>query len=65
MVKVLPPLVRTPIYSQLFAPVKTPEPKSIVTVNRPLVTQHGVVGHRPGDGGNVALVLLNSVKVRL
>ena len=57
VVKALPQFVSTPICSQLVWPVKAPGPKSISTVNRPLVT--GPATTPP------PLLALNSEKVKV
>ena len=50
VVNVLTPLVSTPICNQLVAPVNTPGPKSISTVNRPLVTPTALLVTGPATG---------------
>ena len=49
VVKLPAPLVSTPISSQLVSPFQTPAPKSIITVNRPLVTTTALLVTGPAD----------------
>lgn len=63
-VKVPTPLLATPICSQLVTPWNGPEPKSIVTLKRPLVTPTPLVVTGPAVAAP-PLLTLYSAKVRL
>src|SRR6266566_8383687 len=64
VVKLLAKLVSTPICNQLAAPVNTAGPKSICTVNRPLVAMTPLVTTGPATA-LPPLLVLNSQKARL
>lgn len=65
VVNVLTPLLATPICNQLVWPVNAPAPKSISTVNKPLVTFTELLVTGPAAAMALALVLLNSVNCKL
>ena len=64
VVKLLTPLVATLICSQTPSPMNTPGPKSIVVVNRPLVTPTALLVSGPAMGAP-PLFVANSAKDRL